>query len=155
MKMRAAKAYVKGEKTGDILLIQVQGVWMEQELATAFINMAACAKDQDIDLEPTSGFRSMKRQTELYTTRMDLPDDDEQTKAKKKQIRQSRGIAARPGYSRHQNGTALDIRTGGAGSDIHKWLQDNAHHFHFETDKVRGEPWHLEFTPRCDRTGDK
>ncbi|PZR03768.1 MAG: hypothetical protein DI536_35485 [Archangium gephyra] len=54
-------------------------------------------------------------------------------------------LAARPGYSNHQGGTAVDVATGGSySSKAYKWLARNARQYGFVND-VRGEPWHWTY----------
>jgi LAS superfamily LD-carboxypeptidase LdcB len=87
--------------------------------------MQAAAAADGIALRIVSGFRTLERQAELYRA-----------------WRQGHGNrAARPGYSNHQAGRALDLDLDGT---VLPWLQANArrHGFH---PTVRGEPWHWEF----------
>ena len=54
--------------------------------------------------------------------------------------------AAKPGYSNHGWGLAVDISgTGGYGGATYKWLNANAPSYGFD-DGVSGEPWHWEWT---------
>jgi hypothetical protein len=62
----------------------------------------------------------------------------------------SRGLpgfntAAKPGFSKHQNGIAFDIAVpGGDGNPTYEWLKRNATAFGFVR-TVSKEPWHWEF----------
>jgi hypothetical protein len=51
-------------------------------------------------------------------------------------------LAARPGYSNHQSGYALDLNTEGGG--VYTWLSRNAAHFGFAR-TVPSEDWHWEY----------
>lgn len=54
--------------------------------------------------------------------------------------------AAKPGYSNHGWGLAVDISgTGGYGGATYEWLNANAPSYGFD-DGVSGEPWHWEWT---------
>src|SRR5208337_122384 len=67
------------------------------------------------------------------------------------QKRKDDGPAAKPGYSTHQSGISLDIKTGMTRamelatpmvtSPIFNWLTINAASYGFKAD-VWGEPWH-------------
>lgn len=53
--------------------------------------------------------------------------------------------AAKPGFSKHQNGIAFDIAVpGGDGNPTYEWLKRNATAFGFVR-TVSKEPWHWEF----------
>lgn len=54
-------------------------------------------------------------------------------------------FVAKPGYSKHQNGTAVDFNTRGAGGKQGEWLKKNADEFGFKGGTVPSEPWHYEF----------
>ncbi len=162
MKLRIAEAYERGEPTGTVALVQVQGIWLEVETAIAFLRMAWAAKRSGVDLEPTSGFRFPQDQRVLYLQRMDQPGDSAEVRRRKAEIRRTRGIAARPGWSRHQNGTAVDVKTGlsaaaaaaGRSSGIYDWLKANAPRFGFAVGTVANEPWHLERVASFERPED-
>jgi LAS superfamily LD-carboxypeptidase LdcB len=120
----------RGYKNGRPVRIRVTQIgWAEVEVATAkaFKKMAAHAQRDGIDLEIRSGFRDHARQKELY--------------------RAYRGgygnKAARPGFSNHESGRALDI---GMDGGVRAWMSANAKRYGFKQ-TVRGEPWHWEYTP--------
>jgi LAS superfamily LD-carboxypeptidase LdcB len=120
----------------------VDGVFIEVETAKAFVEMQTAARREGIELVPLSGFRSMIRQQQLWKERQDPA------------VRAVKGGAARPGYSNHQTGIAIDIRTGltfrefgsGKRSAVYDWLEANAATFGFKR-TVKSEPWHWEFKP--------
>jgi len=90
----------------------------------AFIKMQKAAHAAGVSLTINSGFRTMEEQQyfwNCYQTR-----------------RCNNGnLAARPGYSNHQNGRALDLTTS-------SWLANNASRFGFKR-TVPSEAWHYEF----------
>src|SRR5262245_30937418 len=73
-----------------------------------------------------SGFRSHYKQKELY-----------------RDYRRGWGhLAARPGYSNHQSGRALDIYIDDYA--VYEWLKEHAKDFGFRR-TVRREAWHWEY----------
>jgi hypothetical protein len=92
--------------------------------------VAKAAKDQ-IQLMLNSGFRSYSEQKYLYDGFVrGLPGFN---------------TAAKPGFSKHQNGIAFDISVpGGNGNSTYEWLKQYATAFGFVR-TVSKEPWHWEF----------
>lgn len=137
--MRFEEAYVGGEAAGPIWVAEVEGVPMEVQTARAFLTMSLYAAFEGVILRPSSGFRSMEEQMELWNERRDP------------RVRRAKGGAARPGFSRHQNGLAVDIRTGlsrlrflaGERTETFLWLEANAPKFGFAR-TIPDEPWHFE-----------
>ena len=105
------------------------GKSMRSDAAASFNKMKAAARRAGISLGVVSGFRTMAQQRSLYAA-----------------YRAGRGnLAARPGYSNHQGGTAADLTVpGGYGSRTYRWLQAHARAYGFVND-VRGEPWHWTY----------
>jgi D-alanyl-D-alanine dipeptidase len=104
--------------------------WADVEVATAraFRKMEEAARKDGISLAIRSGFRRHDHQRELYRA-----------------WREGWGNkAARPGFSNHQSGTALDIGIDDASTLA--WLSANAKRYGFRQ-TVRGEPWHFEYKP--------
>lgn len=122
---RNAVGYVGGVKK-TLKLTAVNGTAVEIRTAAAFRAMAKAARKRGVQLSIASGFRSHAEQTKLY-----------------KQYRRGRGnLAARPGFSNHQSGRALDIYLRNQKALV--WLEANAAKFGFHR-TVPGEPWHWEF----------
>ncbi|MDQ3333721.1 MAG: D-alanyl-D-alanine carboxypeptidase family protein [Myxococcota bacterium] len=121
----------RGYKNGKPVKIRVTTIgWAEVEVLTAkaFRMMERAAEKDGISLTIRSGFRDHDRQKFLYRA-----------------YREGWGNkAARPGFSNHESGRALDIHVDG---DTLRWLSRNAKRFGF-TQTVRGEPWHWEFSGR-------
>lgn len=147
-----AMAYRRGQPIGEVELERVDGVYMTAQLAAAWAPMRDAAAADGIELVPTFGFRLASEQRRLYELRMDQPGDSAEVRARKAELRDRDGIAARPGWSLHQSGLALDVRTGltsrdfraGKRTEIYTWLETHAGRFGFAVGRVRGEPWHLE-----------
>jgi LAS superfamily LD-carboxypeptidase LdcB len=122
---RTATGYSRGQKT-KIKLVEVGGVELEAATARAFRKMADAARKSGIHIGIRSGFRSHEKQKELY-----------------KQYRRGWGhLAARPGYSNHQSGRAVDIYIDDYA--VYEWLRKHAHKYGFKR-TVRREAWHWEF----------
>ena len=121
-------AYVNGRATRIRISSIGNGKSMRTDAAAAFNKMKAAARRAGVSLTPVSGFRTMAQQKHLYAL-----------------YRAGRGnLAARPGYSNHQGGTAVDISTGSYASSTYRWLKSHARQYGFVND-VRGEPWHWHF----------
>jgi LAS superfamily LD-carboxypeptidase LdcB len=100
---------------------------VKAEVATAlsFFRMADAARRDGVRLVVVSGFRTSEQQAELYRL-----------------WRRRRGhLAARPGYSNHQSGHALDLDTSLPG--VKAWLSRHARRFGFKR-TVPTERWHWE-----------
>lgn len=122
---RTATGYRHGQKTR-IKLVEVGGVELEAATATAFRAMAKAAAKKGIELAIRSGFRSHEKQKELY-----------------RDYRRGWGhLAARPGYSNHQSGRALDIYIDDY--RVYEWLKEHARDYGFRR-TVRREAWHWEY----------
>lgn len=121
-----------------ITVITVQGKQCELETANAYYIMAEAAQEDGVFLSLSSCFRSHEKQTELYNCYVNCNCND-------------CNLAALPGYSNHQAGTAVDISTGclkntsntacEALSPEFTWLQQNGNYFGFYR-TVQSEPWH-------------
>lgn len=115
----------------ELEVTEVDGVLVEVKTARAFIAMRDAAAEDGVELVVWSGFRSHERQAELYA-----------------EWKAGYGNpAARPGYSNHQSGRALDINLLGVPPETFAWLTKNATRFGFRR-TVPKEPWHWEYSPR-------
>ncbi|MGE5180497.1 MAG: D-alanyl-D-alanine carboxypeptidase family protein [Acidobacteriota bacterium] len=122
---RTATGYREGEKV-EIRIADCGGAEAEVHTAIAFRAMARAASKAGIDLRVRSGFRSYAKQKKLY-----------------RKYRQGEGnLAARPGYSNHESGRALDLYI--TDYKVYEWLQDHAARYGFHR-TVPGEPWHWEY----------
>ena len=122
---RNATGYVDGQKT-TIKIVDVDGKDVEAHTAKAFRVMQRAAHKAGVKLAIRSGFRTFKKQSELY-----------------KDYRRGRGnLAAPPGYSNHESGRALDLYVTDARA--YDWLREHASTFGFHR-TVPGEAWHWEY----------
>ena len=115
----------------------------------AFLNMFNAAKKEDLTLIINSSYRSYEEQEEIYNSLKNSKGDEYANK-----------IAAKPGFSEHQTGMAIDIQTYGSNAsnfeefDEFKWLQENAHKYGFilrypkDKEYLTGyeyESWHYRY----------
>ena len=122
---RNATGYREGEKI-EIKIADCGGAEAEVHTAIAFRAMAHAAAKAGIDLRVRSGFRSFAKQKKLY-----------------KAYRKGEGnLAARPGFSNHESGRALDLYV--TDYKVFEWLQNHAARYGFHR-TVPGEPWHWEY----------
>jgi hypothetical protein len=93
--------YVKGDAF-EITVVTIDGKPVEVETANAFYQMAQAAAQAGVNIKVVSGFRTMAEQQYLYNCYINCSCNN-------------CNLAAKPGYSNHQSGHALDLNTGGAG----------------------------------------
>lgn len=118
-------AYVNGQPRTISVVPVGNGQYLRGDAARAWERMQAAARADGINLSATSGFRTMAEQQSLYA-----------------QYGSPR--AARPGYSNHQNGIAMDIGgVGGRGTAADRWLLANASRFGFRN--LPSEYWHYDY----------
>lgn len=147
---RQATGYRNGSAF-TITLVTADGEPIEKGTAAAYGLMQAAAARQGVRIVINSGFRTMSEQQYLYACYTNCNCN-------------SCNLAARPGYSNHQSGSALDLNT--ANSAVFNWLNANAGAYGFRR-TVPSEPWHWEYfgggpgggpctapppPPPCDRT---
>ena len=138
----------------DMVKVSKQYSYGENQMVTsdtfdAYKKMFDDAKKENITLIINSSYRSYSEQETLY---------EKYRKAKGEEYADS--IAARPGYSEHQTGYAIDLITYGATSstfeetEAFKWLQDNSYKYGFilrypkDKDYLTGysyESWHFRY----------
>lgn len=129
-------AWADGQFLGQLDLVAIVDAKLEIErlalkTIAPYMALVAAAAGEGVEITINSGFRSYPEQ---------------------KQLREGfeRGLpgfntAAKPGFSKHQNGIAFDISVpGGDGNPVYEWLKRNATAFGFVR-TVSGEPWHWEW----------
>lgn len=114
----------RGGSPYTIQLIHVGGKPTTKTTGHAFLKMQAAANADGVRLSLTSGFRTMAEQKHLYHCYTSKSCNNG-------------NLAARPGYSNHQSGFALDVSTS-------TWLARNASRFGFVR-TVSKESWHYEY----------
>ena len=120
-----------------------------EDTFNAFLNMWAAAKEENLTLIINSSFRSFEDQDEIYNEYKSTRGEEAADK-----------IAARPGFSEHQTGMAIDIQTYGSRAatfeefEEFKWLKDNAYKYGFilrypkDKEYITGydyESWHYRY----------
>ena len=125
------------------------GIKTRQVVLDAFKEMFNAAKEDGHTLIINSGYRTYDTQKKVYDEYKDLKGEEYADE-----------YAARPDYSEHQSGLALDIITYGASgetfdtTDAFKWLQKNAHKYGFilrypkDKEDITGyayESWHYRY----------
>lgn len=122
-----ADGYERGRPI-PIRLVTMNGVPVERATANAYWAMHQAAVVDGVELRINSAFRSAPEQERLYAC-YQCGCCNRGTKA------------AKPGYSRHQNGRAIDLSL--RATDVHPWLVAHAADFGFRA-TVSDEPWHWE-----------
>lgn len=125
---------------------------LREDAAAALENLFAAAGEAGLSLFAVSGYRSYERQKEIY----------ENNVARNGRERTDQ-FSARPGYSEHQSGLAMDVSTNSihnrldeefAGTPEGKFLADHAHEYGFiirypkDKSEITGysyEPWHIRY----------
>ena len=120
--------YVQGQAF-TITLVTVDGKPVERDTANALWVMQQAAAADGIHIQVTSGFRTMAEQQYLYGCYVNCSCNN-------------CNLAAKPGYSNHQSGHALDLNTGSSG--VYNWLTNHASQYGFSR-TVASENWHWEW----------
>lgn len=119
---------------------------LTNETLEAFNKMKNAAAKDNISLEIVSGFRSYEEQVALY---------NEYTAEHGKE--EADTFSARPGYSEHQSGLAMDVNHADfstVGSEDMEWLDKHCAEYGFiirfpeEKESITGynyEPWHIRY----------
>lgn len=127
---------------------------LRQEAATAAETMFSAAKKQNINLQVTTAYRGYNYQKTLYNGYV---------ASKGQSVADT--MSARPGFSEHQTGLALDIRSATSPNQCYLeicfadmsegiWLADHAHEYGFilrypnNKASITGyqfEPWHYRY----------
>lgn len=112
-----------------ITVVTVDGKKVEKDTANAYYVMAQAAAAAGVNLKVVSGFRTMAEQQYLYNCYVNCNCNN-------------CNLAAKPGYSNHQSGHALDLNTSSSG--VYAWLEANGSKYGFER-TVPSEAWHWEW----------
>lgn len=123
---------------------------LREEAADALNTLIAAAKAENLTIRPLSGYRSYSNQVTVYNNEV---VNYGQTVADSE--------SARPGYSEHQTGLAIDVGGGGCGiedcfgeTNEGKWVATNAYTYGFivrytaakqTVTGYRAEPWHIRY----------
>ena len=121
--MTSAAAFDHGNPF-TIQVMNIGGKPASKPTGDAFLKMQKAADAAGVRLTINSGFRTMAEQEHLYGCYIHHSCNNG-------------NLAAKPGYSNHQSGRALDLTTS-------SWLVNNAARFGFKR-TVPSEAWHYEF----------
>ncbi|MBK7859074.1 MAG: D-alanyl-D-alanine carboxypeptidase family protein [Archangiaceae bacterium] len=121
-------AYIHGHPKTITVVPVGNGKYLRADAAKAFLKMQKAARAAGVHLSVVSGFRTMEQQKYLYNL----------------YLHHHGNLAAKPGYSNHQNGIAVDIGgIGGRGTKADRWLRHHAAQFGFKN--LPSEFWHYNF----------
>lgn len=149
-----------------------EAIPLETETYQAFSLMKSAALKDNIDLKIVSGYRSFKRQKEIWELKF---KQLKKTKSPMEAVSEIITYSSIPGTSRHHWGTDIDLidasvqapqgdilleehyHGGGAFSKMKTWMEHNSPDFGFKLtytqDKNRTgfnyEPWHYSYAPKA------
>ena len=124
-------------------------MYLEKECMTSFVKMARDAKSNNLNLRAISTYRSYEYQENLYNNYVKVDG-----------IRKADTYSARPGFSEHHTGLAIDIDNiksnylNFENTEEFNWLQENAYKYGFilrypkDKENITGyiyEPWHYRY----------
>lgn len=121
--------------------------YLRQEAAQAYENLSSAALLDNVIVYPFSAYRSYETQKKLYNNYV-LRDG----------IEAADTYSARPGFSEHQLGLAIDIRSNTLNDNLttkdYEWMLENSYKYGFIVRYPKGkqhitqfmeEPWHLRY----------
>ena len=140
----ANAAWDAGRFLKQITLIQMVGAdnqlkFVSQDIVDEYLALVNAAAADGVLLPLKSGFRTYPKQAFLRNGwERRLPGFN---------------LAAKPGFSNHQDGFAYDFAISGyEGNPLYDWLKRNGPRHGFVR-TVNKEPWHWEFRPAIAQTG--
>jgi hypothetical protein len=119
-------AYSGGSAIGTVAVIQIGGKAVTEKTGHAFLKFQRAAAAAGVDIAINSGFRTMDEQRYFYGCYQSGNCN-------------GGNLAAKPGFSNHQSGRAIDISNSRSA-----WVQNNAARFGFRR-TVPSETWHFEY----------
>ena len=120
--------------------------------ADAIDELIAAAKNEGLDIQTVSGYRTIAYQKILYKSNVE-----------RQGVELANRYSSKPGYSEHHTGLCMDVSSASVGFDLierygqtkeGKWLAENAHYYGFVIrypegkDNLTGysyEPWHIRY----------
>ncbi|MCI1965982.1 MAG: M15 family metallopeptidase [Oscillospiraceae bacterium] len=136
-------------------LVSVYGVQLNRRAAAAYQKMNSAAASDGISLWISSAYRSVERQEELF--RQEIADYSKSYSSQGEAQAYAEQSVARPGYSEHATGLAMDLN--GVRNDFDEmpafqWLSEHAQDYGFilrypkdkqNITKIKYEPWHYRY----------
>lgn len=124
------------------------GKYLEKEAKDAFEELSEAARKENYKIIAASTYRSYNYQKNLYNNYVNQDG-----------VAKADTYSARPGYSEHQTGYAVDVSNGTSyvtfgNTKEFKWMKENAYKYGFilrytkETEFITGymdEPWHYRY----------
>ncbi len=119
---------------------------MEKNAYESFVRMADAARKEGVSIRAISTYRTEDYQKRLYDK-----------KVRATGFHNAENYSARPGFSEHQTGLAVDINSTRASfekTNVFKWLQAHAHEYGYIMRYPKGqrwitgyeyEPWHYRY----------
>lgn len=136
-------------------LVELDGIEMDALTAQAYRKMHDAAENDGISLWVSSGYRSEEKQEELFDREVETY---EKTAGKREEAEAyAEKSVARPGYSEHITGLAIDLNgvlDSFDGTPAFRWLDAHAQEYGFilrfpkdkqEITKIKYEPWHYRY----------
>lgn len=131
----------------DLVNIENTNYRLRKLAAEALKELTNAAKNDNVIFYPFSAYRSYQTQNGLYTNYKNRDGEKE-----------ADTYSARPGFSEHQLGLAVDVRSGSLPSNLtnadYKWMMDNSYKYGFIIRYPKGkqhitqfieEPWHIRY----------
>jgi len=137
-------AWDAGKYLKQLTLIQIVGAdhalkMISSEIAEFYLALVGAAAADGVLLPLKSGFRTYAKQAALYDGFIHK--------------RPGFNLAAKPGFSNHEDGYAYDFAISGyEGNSLYDWLKAHAPKYGFVR-TVNKEPWHWEYRPEVAATG--
>ena len=136
------------------------GFYVDARITDSIVLMFAAALEVGIRLELRSAYRSVNRQYELFYGNVDMLVNQGNTRERAVYLTEM--YFARPGYSEHHTGLAVDILSHDhqyftaafENTQAFAWLSENAHLFGFilryprdgrDITGIAYEPWHFRY----------
>lgn len=149
MSTRIVKGYRNGQSF-DVVVVEIRGIVLEASTALRLDLMCEAAARDGIELVPREGFRENATQRAIWLSRQCTCGRNKKPHARDCVIT-VKGPAARPGYSAHEAGEAIDFKVRMTCADLregrksreYEWLEAHAHEFGFAR-TVDVEPWHWQ-----------
>jgi LAS superfamily LD-carboxypeptidase LdcB len=140
----ANAAWDAGHFIKQLTLIQIVGAdntlkYISNDVAEFYLKLVSAAEADGVPLPLKSGFRTYPKQEYLYNGFVKhLPGFN---------------LAAKPGFSNHQDGFAYDFAISSyEGNPLYDWLKRHGPEHGFVR-TVNKEPWHWEYRPAVASTG--
>ena len=138
----------------DIELKETRNAEQVDERIYGFLEeMLSDAENAGFSPEITSGYRSKEKQQDIFDNRVKEYRDAGYSLREANQLTSEQ--VAKPGYSEHESGLAVDINSADGNSwELYGWLQSNCYRYGFivrypdgkeDITGIQYEPWHLRY----------